>query len=48
MDLRKLRRAFLRVRYRVLRFIAAIEAMLETYQEMGLIGGLSLFAFSPI
>jgi hypothetical protein len=46
MDVCKLRGAFLRCRYSVVCLVAAIEAMLETYQEMGLIGELSLFAFS--
>ena len=37
MDVRKLRGAFLRVRYSILRLIAAIEDVLETYQTVGLI-----------
>ena len=42
MDVRKLRGAFLRCRYSVLRLIAAIEAMLATYQKSGrLIGRLT-------
>jgi hypothetical protein len=42
MDVRKLRSAFLRFHYSLLRLIAAIEDVLETYQEMGgLIGRLT-------
>jgi hypothetical protein len=41
MDMRKLRGAYFRVRYSFLRLIAAIEDVLETYQEMGLIGRLT-------
>jgi hypothetical protein len=37
MDVRKLRSAFLRVRYSFLRLIAAIEDVLATDQEMGLV-----------
>ena len=44
MDVRKLRGAFLLVRYSVLRLLAATEAVLETYQEMGLIGRLTVLS----
>ena len=44
MDVRKLRDAFLRVRYGFLRLIAAIEDVLETYQKVGLIRRLTASA----
>jgi hypothetical protein len=36
MDIRKLRRAFLRVRYSFLHLIAVVEDVLATYQKIGL------------
>ncbi len=40
MDMRKLLGALLRVHYSVLRLVTAVETVLETDQEMGLIGQL--------